>query len=125
MTDSNFPLSADDDLPRTFRRARQEHEAAQRAASPAAPLPGRETMAPIAPAIDGAALHHSLQEPPPATVSDIQVPFLRLMLFFIKAVFAAIPALIILGVLIWTSGEILTAYHPELLKMKILIQFPN
>lgn len=129
MTDSNFPLSSDDDLPRTFRRARQEHEAAQRAAYPA-----QEPMVPIGsadpslghappPGITSAA--NPFADPAPATVRTFDVPFFHLMFFCIKAVFAAIPAVIILGLLIWLSGEFLTSYFPELLKMKIIIQLPN
>ena len=47
------------------------------------------------------------------------------MVFFLKAVIAAIPALIVLGALIWLSGEILQQFFPWLIKMKILIQFPD
>lgn len=121
MTDTNFPLSNDEDLPRTFRRARREREAAQQASALA-----HDEMAAISPAHDTASsVPLALQDAPPATVSAIDIPFFKLMIFFVKAVFAAIPALIILGFLVWLSGEILTAYFPQLLKMKILIQFPN
>ena len=47
------------------------------------------------------------------------------MMFFIKAVFAAIPALIILSVLLWLGGNVLKAMFPELIHMQILITFPN
>ncbi len=47
------------------------------------------------------------------------------MWFFLKAVLAAIPALILLGALIWFAGDMLQKFFPELIKMKISITFPN
>jgi hypothetical protein len=61
----------------------------------------------------------------PAAVTRFDVPFFRLMAFFIKAVFAAIPALIILGALLWLAGDVLRNLFPWLVKMQILIRFPN
>ncbi len=61
----------------------------------------------------------------PALVRRLEVPFVHLMLFFIKAVFAAIPALIILAVLLWLGGAALQTFFPQLVKMQILIRFPN
>ena len=59
---------------------------------------------------------------PPATVIDIDVPFVKLMMFFIKAVFAAIPALLVLMALLWVFGQRLQTFFPQLLKMKIDVQ---
>ena len=53
------------------------------------------------------------------------VPFLQLSAFFLKAVLAAIPALLLLGVLLFFAGKGLQAYFPELVHTKILISFPN
>jgi hypothetical protein len=53
------------------------------------------------------------------------VPFVRLMLFYIKAVFAAVPALIILGGLLWLAGDVMRTLFPWLVKMQILIRFPG
>ena len=47
------------------------------------------------------------------------------MAFFIKAVFAAIPAMLILIAMLWGLGIALQTYFPELIKMKILISFPG
>jgi hypothetical protein len=47
------------------------------------------------------------------------------MMFFIKAVFAAIPALLLLTVLLWLFGQGLQSAFPQLLKMKILIYVPQ
>ena len=120
MTDTNFPLSSAgdmDDLPRTLRRARDRQKAAaQRGMAPSSGL----SAAPAA-SYAGA----MSDELVPATVKRLDVPFWRLMLFFIKAVLAAIPALILLGVLIWFAGDLLQKHFPELIKMKISITFPN
>ena len=63
--------------------------------------------------------------PYPASVRRFDVPFLHLMRFFLKAVLAAIPALILLGVILWFGGHLLQALFPSLVKKKILISFPN
>lgn len=125
---SSLPLTADgdmdDDLPRTLRREKEARarEAREREASGlAAPAPEPVGYA----AADDYASAYAIQEAYPAAVRAIEVPFFRLMLFFIKAVFAAIPALILLAVLLWLGGQALEAAFPELLKAKILITFPN
>ena len=120
MTDTNLPLTADadlDDLPRTLRR---EHEARRkRDAAPGDPprLVSRDGgySGPVLP----------MDDPPPATVTRIDVPFLRLMFFFLKAVVAAIPALILLTAILWAGGQLVERYYPELIKMRILITFPG
>jgi hypothetical protein len=130
MSEPQLSLTADadfDDLPRTVRRERdarareaREREARERDATlTAAPPPrylGRDE--PYArPAMS--------DEPIPAAVTRFDVPFMRLVMFFLKAVLAAIPALILLGALLWFAGHILQTQFPELIKMKILITFPN
>src|SRR5262245_34146343 len=107
-------MTADDDLPRTIRRERdaREREAREREA--------RERAAVSVPSIE----HESAYglPAPGATVTAIDVPFFRLMAFFIKAVFAAIPALIVLTALLWLFGQGLQTMFPQLLKMKIDVQ---
>ncbi len=61
--------------------------------------------------------------PYPASVRRFDVPFLHLVTFFLKAVLAAIPALILLGAVLWTLGHALQMFFPELIKLKILIGF--
>lgn len=114
-----------DDLPRTLRRARDERDAREReangerfpsslkAAMSAAPDTPRLTPT-DQPAIAG-----------DVTVTRLNVPFKNLVAFFMKAVFAALPALLVLMVVLWTIGEVLQRYFPWLLKMRILIQFPG
>lgn len=63
--------------------------------------------------------------PYPAAVRRFDVPFLHLVSFFLKAVIAAIPALFLLAVILWVAGAGLQALYPDLVKMKILISFPN
>jgi hypothetical protein len=111
-------MTADDDLPRTIRRERdarereaRERQAREREAAIAASVPSIER--------DG---DYGALATPPATVTDIDVPFFRLMTFFIKAVFAAIPALIALTALLWLFGQGLQTVFPQLLKMKIDVQ---
>lgn len=126
MASVDFPLSADeasDDLPRTLRR---ERDARQRAARE------KEDKA------RAATLTHDFgrsDERPGqmfatdagagVAVTRFDVPFLHLMLFSIKAVLAAIPALVLLGVLLWFAGALLKTYYPELVHMQILISFPK
>lgn len=132
MSDARMAMAdgGPDDLPRTFRRERdaqreaREREARERAAVDHAFAPPPEpAYAPEAPHDSYGAAY-----PPPVAsgvVTSFEVPFGRLMLFFLKALFAAIPAIILLGIMLWGMGQILTTYFPALLKMKILITFPN
>lgn len=119
MTDTNFPLSADadmDDLPRTLRREREarQREAMERSSAAPPDYVSREERYGEEPG-----------EPYPAAVTRIDVPFLRLVAFFLKAILAAIPALILLTVILWFFGQGLQTYFPELVKMRIIISFPN
>jgi hypothetical protein len=118
MSEPTFSMTADDDLPRTIRRERdaREREARERQARE------REAASAVpAPSIEREGGYGALASPP-ATVTDIDVPFLGLMTFFIKAVFAAIPALIMLTALLWLFGQGLQTFFPQLLKMKIDVQ---
>lgn len=132
MSDAHMAMAdgGPDDLPRTFRRERdaqreaREREARERAAVDQAFAPPPEPA--YAPDMfrDG----YDASYPPliaSGVVTSLEVPFGRLVLFFLKALFAAIPAIILLGIMLWTMGQLLTTYFPALLKMKILITFPN
>ena len=128
MTDTHMAMADDgnDDLPRTFRRERDaQREARERAAAEHAFAPPSEPAympdSPMEPSFGGS-------YPPPVpsgVVTALEIPFGRLVTFFIKALFAAIPAIILLGIMLWGMGQVLTTYFPALLKMKILITFPN
>lgn len=115
MSDAHYSTMLDDspdDLPRTVRRER-DRQARERAA------------AELAADHDRARTRGAERTAPPAVVTGIDIPFFRLMLFCIKAVFAAIPALLLLGILLWLGGEALKQFFPDLVKMQILIRFPH
>jgi hypothetical protein len=133
MTDTNFPLTADsdfDDLPRTLRR---EKEARAREAREARERREREKQSMDAsrgePPTYLARSHGSPvlygDDPIAASVRRFDVSFIHLMMFFIKAVLAAIPALILLGAILYFAGRGLEAYFPDLVRMKVLITFPS
>jgi|LNFM01.1.fsa_nt_gb hypothetical protein len=127
MPEPHF-TTLDDDLPRTFRR---EREARDRQAFE------RDAHERDAPAIlrkaAAAASQRAAPDPVAAntlpgesvTVTRFDVPFGHLAKFFVKAVFAALPALLLLTIVLWGVGELLQRYFPWLLKMRILIQFPG
>lgn len=136
MASIDYPLTADefDDLPRTIRREREarEREARDREAFGRADPPFISRSGPAASEYDAGyaatadysgAAHPA--EPVPAIVKQFDVPLVRLAAFFLKAVVAAIPALILLGVILWTAGDIVQTYFPSLVKMQIFIHFPE
>ena len=126
--DPAYPAGAqdDEDLPRTLRRAKQEH-AAQIGHAPSPSTMSSDTRPAAAPEPLGAPYPDM---PRPAgrakgvTVRHLDVPFVHLTLFFLKAVLAAIPALVVLGGLLWTAGALLKLYFPWIIQTEILIRFP-
>ena len=133
ISDGNIPLTGQsniDDLPLTLRL---EHEARAREAREREGQNLNSTM--------GASAHASADtsyqaaqsyeatampgEPYPSVVKAIDIPFGHLVAFCIKVVLAAIPALLLLMVILWGVGQVLEILLPNLLKMKILITFPN
>ena len=130
MADPNFGPIGDepaDDLPRTFRREKEarEREARDRASRDRAPIPSLSPApdAYVEPAPQVAPMIADM--PYPAVVRRFDVPFAHLVTFFLKAVVAAIPALILLTAFLWFGGHLLQALFPGLVKMKILISFPG
>ncbi len=116
----------DDDLPRTLRREREAQ--ARRAREHELDVPqgaAPSSTAADAPPFDDESYEYDDIEPAPATVTRLDIPFPHLMLFFLKAVIAGIPALILLVAILWLFGEVITATFPELIKMQILIRMPN
>jgi hypothetical protein len=116
MSDTRGFTDGPDDIPRTFRREREARERAAAAQSPEVPNYAAN------PQSYDAAFGSDV---PPGVVKKFKVPFFSLMAFFIKAVLAAIPAILLLSVILWSAGQVLTKYFPWLLKMKIVISFPN
>lgn len=117
-----------DDLPRTLRRERDAREREKREREmqaqggpslTAAPPPGFGGA-------DAAAYPAPIEvEAPPARVTAFDVPFGHLVLFFLKAAIAAVPALLLLTALLWVFGHLAQTFFPQLVKMQILIWFPN
>jgi len=115
-----------DDLPRTLRRAREERDAREREANGQRfPSSLRSAMAAASDAAAPADHATRISTDEGVTVTRISVPMRNLVAFFLKAVFAALPALLVLMIALWTVGEVLQRYFPWLLKMRILIQFPG
>jgi len=121
-----------DDLPRTLRREKEararearERAARERAAAPtlstgidddySRPQPQIYRSAETEPCIGNASVA--------ATVRAFDVPFARLVTFFLKAAIAAVPGVLLLGVILWFVGAGLELAFPQLIKMKILIGF--
>lgn len=126
MAEPILTLEPDDDLPRTIRRERDAKEAREREARERearerlamGPVPVRTFERPAA--------YAERQAPyglaaPSGAVAMLDVPFSKLMAFFVKAVFAAIPALIILFAALWLAGHGLQTLFPDLMKLKVLV----
>jgi hypothetical protein len=125
MPEPHF-TTLDDDLPRTFRREREarERQALEREAKERdAPAVLRKAATAHRAAPDSVAPNTLPGES--VTVTRFEVPFGHLVKFFVKAMFAALPALLLLTIMLWGIGEVLQRYFPWLLKMRILIQFPG
>jgi hypothetical protein len=114
MAEPTFATHHDDDLPRTLRRERDARQ--QRAAAPASyaqqGMPSASQLADLPPG-----------EGPSVTVTALDIPFFRLMAFFLKAVIAAIPALLLLGLILFGIGQAAQTFLPWLVKMKVLVTF--
>ncbi len=104
-----------DDLPRTLRREREARERQAREMRERAAAAAYHSFGPRVSEGMGA---------PPGVVTRLDLPFLHLAAFFLKAVFAAVPALFVLGFLLWGVGHVLLNWFPDLVKMQILILFP-
>ena len=125
----------EDDLPRTLRRERENQaRRTNNAAQPenGTPSASRLTLEPPGPEpiVSITSMGRRAQSGKDtvvagSTVTRLEIPFLHLTAFFLKAVMAAIPALILLLMLLWLAGEALTASFPNLVKMQILIRMPN
>jgi hypothetical protein len=50
-----------------------------------------------------------MPEPTPIVVTDLRIPFSRLVMFFVKVALAAVPAAIIVAIIFMVLGAILAA----------------
>ena len=136
MSDTHLALPSDggpDDLPRTLRRAREAKEREAQARESAlregggrepADASGGQTSSGFG-SLEPDMRNVYAEELTPASVRSIDVSFVRLMLFFLKAVIAAIPAIILLTAILWVGGQMLKMLVPQLIHAEILIRFPN
>ena len=138
MADPNYaPIGEEpsDDLPRTFRREKEAREreareraARERAAAPSLSMGSDEFTTPPPKVFSdrpaaAASSSATIDSPIPAVVHRFDVPFAHLATFFLKAIVAAIPALILLMAILFGLGKVLGTFFPDLVKMKILIGF--
>jgi hypothetical protein len=151
MATSSFGYQAiddsGDDLPRTFRREKEARAreaearaAKERAANPSLPSgsaagsgpatanqPSVKPASSVSPSISPQISVADDVQPMtgamtyPATVKRFDVPFMHLMMFFLKAVMAAIPALMLLAVVLGIIGTVLGFVAPDLMRLKVLI----
>jgi hypothetical protein len=130
VADTNFSMMEDaDDLPRTLRR---EREARERAARETETRKRNATLTHDYDARHGSAAAASDRRvrgqdagAAAGVVTGFDVPFTQLVRFFIKAVFAAVPALIILAVMLWFAGAALKSAYPNLVHTEIVIRAPR
>jgi hypothetical protein len=108
MAQPPFSSMPDDDMPLTLRRKRD----AQRAATAKAEQDRLSAL-----------------EAPPGepgmVVRGFDVPLFRLMGFLIKCVVAGIPAVVLLGLILFAIGQVAQTYFPWLVKMRIVVTFPG
>lgn len=129
MTHSDFALADGDpeDLPRTLRREREARERAKREDEERKLKATRThdfepvTVAPASYSVPRPADYDAS----PAVVKRFEVPFFHLMAFFLKAVVAAIPAMVLLGVLLWFAGAALKSAYPQLVHTEVVIRVPR
>lgn len=119
MAEPQFAMHGDDDLPRTLRRerdARRQAQSLQQGGPSSAPsIPEDQTRSFVT---------DEPGEGPPVTVTAFDVPFMKMVTFYLKSVVAAIPALILLGLVMFAMGQIAQRFLPWLVKMRIMISFP-
>lgn len=146
MSNSDFALTADvaefDDLPRTLRREREAREREKRErearetrsakqSSGAETSESRKSAFEPSPSLyvprdqDISDRDTGDTEYPAATVKRFDVPFFHMMAFYLKAVVAAVPALVLLTAICWGMGQLIKIFFPWMLKAQILIHFPN
>lgn len=113
----------DDDLPRTLRRERdaREREMREREMPTAVHDEAYAGAAPQSPSGSAYGYDYGSSGDGTVTVTRLKIPFVHLMLFFIKAVVAAIPALILMALLFWGAGEALRIAVPSFKGIHITI----
>jgi hypothetical protein len=130
MAEPTLSMDSDDDLPRTIRRERDAKEAREREARER-DARERLSMQPMPVHVFERQVPYSARQAPygfaapSGPVATLDMPFSKLVAFFLKAVFAAIPALVILAAMLWLAGHGLQTFFPDLVKLKILVYMPK
>jgi hypothetical protein len=126
MTDASFHSNQDEDLPRTVRQQKEAARAKARDYRTATYAPSPSTsMDHDYRGSDYALPSSAPGDYPLTTVARLQVPFMHLVGFFLKAVLAAIPALLLLTLILWGFGQLAKHYMPWIIQTEILIKFPR
>lgn len=112
----------EDDLPRTFRREREARDREREAQLAASQAPPPYNFA--EPSHTGTADSYYASDAP-GTVTRLAIPFPHLVWFFMKAVIAAIPALILLTVVLIGIGQGLKRFVPGLRQFEIIVRTPH
>ena len=123
--DRKLPMGGDeaDDLPRTLRRERDARAAREREMQGHTPIGGAMgASAGEAYTAAGTLYPDDFQ---PAVVKRLSIPFFHLMFFFLKAVIAAIPAIILLAGILFGLGTALKTYAPEWAAFQVIIAVPE
>lgn len=116
-------FAEDDDLPRTLRRERDARERELREREMPADVPEQHFGGPQGAGYSAPPYAQNYGDGVPlGTVTRLQIPFSHLMAFFLKAVIAAIPALILLTVLLWGMGQGLKAAFPSFRHFEVVIK---
>jgi hypothetical protein len=125
MAEPVLSMDADDDLPRTIRRERDAKEAREREARQRDARERLSTEPSGFTVFEPQMRYQAAAAAPAGAAVGLDIPFSKLMAFFVKAVFAAIPALIILTALLWISAVGLQVLFPDLVKLKVLVYMPK
>lgn len=110
-------------MPRILDRQAHEPQPYDRAAERAGVSTPQIDNGPAYPGMPDYA--HHLNEPQPTVVRALKIPFFHLMWFCLKLTLAAIPAIILLGAILYGLGQILKIYMPWLVQAEIFIRFPR
>ncbi len=115
MAEPPFTTHPDDDLPRTFLRDRERRQSAGTGLASAGGYadPGRAHAIDLPPDEAG----------PPVTVRAFDVPFMKMVRFFIKAAVAAIPGLLLLASILFGVGYAARKFGFGVNKIEILLPF--
>jgi hypothetical protein len=112
MAEPQFATHPDDDLPITFRRDRDaRRQATAGGHSSGSGFSDAPSSAP--------------GQGPNVTVTAIEMPFGKMVWHCLKWVMAAIPAVFLLGTMLYLAGQALQKWLPWLVKMRIVITFPG